>query len=86
MAKAAALHAPLTVTRRRLLNAIFVFNREHGYSPTVRDLQLSLGFANPSSIHEHLRTLRQAGLVTWVERQPRTLVLTPLGQRAIVER
>lgn len=86
MAKAAALHAPLTVTRRRLLNAISAFNRDHGYSPTTRELQLLLGFANPSSVHAHLQTLRQAGLVTWVDRRPRTLVTTPLGQSAIVEK
>ena len=83
MAETEILHAPLTEQQASVLAAISSFQREHGYSPTVREIQELTGASSPSNIHDRLRVLREKRLVTWVEDSPRTLVLTPRGRKAL---
>lgn len=83
MAKAAALHAPLTDRQHHTLATIDMLQRQKGYSPTVREIQESIGASSPSNIHDRLVILRDLGLVTWVEDSPRTLVLTETGRKAL---
>jgi repressor LexA len=66
-----------------VLKAILVLANEKGYSPTVREIQVALGHGGPSSIHAQLTVLRDMGYVTWVDGQPRTLVVTDEGREAL---
>lgn len=83
MAETTVLHAALTEKQAETLGAIFFFQREHGYSPTIREIQERTGSSSPSNIHDRLVILREYGLVTWVEDSPRTLVLTKAGRKAL---
>lgn len=83
MAKAAALHAPLTDRQHQTLATIDMLQRQKGYSPTIREVQESIGASSPSNIHDWLVILRDYGLVTWVVDSPRTLVITQAGRKAL---
>lgn len=53
--------------------ALEAYIREHGYSPTVRELAKSMGTASLSTTHFHLCSLRKAGMVDWQPGLARTL-------------
>jgi repressor LexA len=72
----------MTVKQAETLSAIFFFQREHGYSPTIREIAGETGSGSASNVHDRLVVLRGYGLVTWVEELPRTLVLTKAGRKA----
>jgi len=52
-----------TDTRFKVLEYIRGFIREHGYPPTVREIQLGLGFSSPRPIQHHLERLKRDGLI-----------------------
>lgn len=83
MAEATVLHAALTERQHETLRTVDAFQREHGYSPTVREIQELTFSSSPSNIHDRLAILRDHGFVTWVAGSPRTLVLTDAGRRAL---
>jgi repressor LexA len=58
---------------RRVLETVRRFIEEHGYPPTVRQVAAELGLQSASGAHTSLIRLRDAGRVTWVIGQPRTL-------------
>lgn len=86
MVETTIFHRPLTWQQRRLVRAVDAFHAEHGYAPTVREVQLALGNASPSTVYVRLSLMRERGMVTWVDGQVRTLVVTERGKRAIENR
>jgi len=65
-------------TRDRVLQAVRSLSDARGYPPTVREIGRELGLASPSTVHQHLLSLRRDGLVAWEPAFPRTLrVLAP---------
>jgi repressor LexA len=83
MAEATTARVHLTPQRETLLRFIVAWHAEHGYSPTVRELNELMGLASISTIHGHLEILRDEGCVTWVPGQNRTLVVTERGRNAV---
>ena len=49
------------------------FSREHGYAPTVREVQEHLGHRSVSSTHAVLCSLRDLEAIDWNRDRPRTL-------------
>jgi SOS-response transcriptional repressor LexA len=92
MAPAKVLHIPMTPARRRLLLEIERWLNANNYAPSERELARAMGVAAVSTVHAHLKILREQGHVTWVAGLPRTLSLTDSGREilsgsgAIVER
>lgn len=70
---------PLTARQREILAWIDAYIREHGYSPSVRELVQAFGFKGPNGAACHLRPLRKKGVVTWVDGKPRTLRVTEVA-------
>ena len=58
---------------------ILTFLREWSrpYCPTLREIADALGVTSISAVSYHLSRLRTAGIVDWVDGQPRTLHLVP---------
>lgn len=54
---------PLTDRRQAILDFIVRHSEEHGYPPTVREIGKEVGLTSSSSVHFHLRSLEQAGLI-----------------------
>lgn len=50
-----------------------VIRQEH---PTIRGVATALGYQSPNSVHKHLKALRRAGLVDWVDTGRGTLHAT----------
>jgi repressor LexA len=55
------------------LRFIALFSREHGYAPTVREVQEKLGHRSVSSTHAVLCSLKDIGAIDWNKDRPRTL-------------
>lgn len=68
-----------TTKQRTVLATVAELTQRQGFPPTVRELQLELGLASPSTIFHHLELLREQGLVTWEPGKNRTLKLTQRG-------
>jgi len=66
-------------TQQRILLAITVFIRQNGYSPSLRDLQAACAISSVSIVSYHLRRLRAAGLIDYVDGTPRTIRLVRKG-------
>lgn len=66
---------PLTSRQRQVLDAIVAYDRQHGFPPTIRELQEALGLSSPRSIAFHLENLEKKG---WIERNS-----TPRGIRVL---
>jgi len=62
-------------TRARILDFIHEFTREHGYPPTVREIQRALDLASPRAVQYHLEALEQEGLIERVSRTVRGIHL-----------
>lgn len=54
-----------TVTKRQkeILDFILEFMDKHGYNPSLREIGRTLGLSSPSSVHEQIKKLRQAGFL-----------------------
>jgi len=71
-----------TRRQRRIIQVIEEYARDHGCSPSNREIAGLAGLASPSSVSHHLRKLRAAGLVSYDDACPRTVRVLPPGQRA----
>lgn len=61
--------------QQRVLLAIEVFNREHPYPPSIRDIQAAADLSSTSVVLWHLRALRARGLVDWTPGVARSIRL-----------
>ena len=71
-----------TARQRTIVQVIEAYMREHGCSPSNRDIADQAGLASPSSVNHHLRKLRDAGLVSYDDGCPRTVTVSRPGLRA----
>ncbi len=65
---------------RALVEAVARFRAEHGYSPSVRDLQRAAGFSSTSVVARRLRTCERDGLIVRKARLSRAITLTAAGR------
>lgn len=63
----------MKATEEQIVNAIMEYERTHGYSPSVRDVCVAVGIKSASAVKYRLERMREKGLVTYVDRTPRTL-------------
>ena len=52
----------LTEKQQQIYDFILDFSQEHGYPPSVREIAQAVDLKSPSTVHFHLKGLRQAGL------------------------
>lgn len=63
----ATIAPALTVRQRRVLEFLRRFHQQHGYAPSIREVQEAAGLESPSSAHYQLRELERMG---WIRRAP----------------
>ncbi len=63
----------LTEKRRKILDFIIVFQREHGYPPSVREIGRSVGLASSATVHDHIDRLAEGGFLVKDPTKPRAL-------------
>lgn len=54
---------PLTKKQREILNCIEAFVREHGYTPSYREIAKVLGLSSPATVHQHIKALCEKGII-----------------------
>ena len=57
----------LSPKQQQLYDYILDFAQDHGYPPSVREIAGAVGLRSPSTVHFHLRSLREAGLISRTE-------------------
>jgi repressor LexA len=65
----------LTSRKRMIMKAIQEHVAQYGYPPTIRELCGIVGLKSCSTMHQHLESLRKAGMITWEPSRPRTLAV-----------
>ena len=55
------------------------FTARHGYPPSVREIGEAVGLKSPSTVHLHLKTLTEAGLIQRDDRKTRAISLPNAG-------
>ena len=63
----------LTGRQKQVLDCIIDYQREHGFSPSIRDLCEMTGLRSSSSIHFHLKTLEEKGYIERLRECPRAV-------------
>lgn len=53
----------LSQRQKQILQYIVQHTETHGYPPTVREIGEAVNLSSSSTVHSHLRTLEQAGLI-----------------------
>ncbi|MEJ7766009.1 MAG: transcriptional repressor LexA, partial [Acidimicrobiales bacterium] len=66
----------MTGKRRQILDVISVYQRKHGYPPSVREIGEAVGLASSSTVHAHLSTLQREGFLKRDPTKPRALEVT----------
>ena len=61
---------------KKILEIIKTFINENGYSPTVREICRLSGLSSTSSVHNHIKRLKDKGHITSGEDMPRSIALT----------
>jgi repressor LexA len=62
--------------QQAILTAITLFLRQHGYSPSLRELCDMAAISSTSMAALHLERLQEAGLIAYEPGKPRTVRLT----------
>lgn len=73
----------LSSRQLRILEFLREFISQNGYAPTVRETCAGAGLSSPSSVKYHFDALEEKGLIERDPRRPRTLMLTPVADRAL---
>jgi repressor LexA len=58
------LRKELSQRQRQILQYIVSHIEQQGYPPTVREIGKAVGLSSSSTVHGHLRTLEEAGLIS----------------------
>ena len=79
----------LTPKQQQIYDYIRSFTEANGYAPSVREIAVAVGLKSPSTVHFHLKGMRQAGLISQAEGKTRAITLrdgphAPPGQIPLV--
>ncbi len=69
--------AKKTPTSERILRYIVSYTDEHGYAPTLREIANGVGLTSVGTVHRHIETLKNKGLLEETEQtSSRALVVS----------
>ena len=66
----------LTRKQQQIYDYIISFTQEYGYPPSVREIAQAVDLKSPSTVHFHLKGLREAGLISQAEGKTRAISVT----------
>ena len=69
----------LTVKQQQIYDYIRAFSAQHGYPPSVREIGEAVGLKSPSTVHFHLKSLEDAGVILKAEGKTRAITLPGQG-------
>ncbi|MDR0324743.1 MAG: transcriptional repressor LexA [Oscillospiraceae bacterium] len=65
----------VSVKQQRILEFIERFTKEHKYPPSVREIGAAVGLRSPSTVHAHIKALKEKGFLQKDDRKTRALSL-----------
>ena len=65
----------MTVKQQRIVDFIEKFTKEHKYPPSVREIGAAVGLRSPSTVHAHIKALKEKGFLQKDDRKTRALSL-----------
>lgn len=65
----------ITKRQQEIYDFIKSYQREKGYPPSVREMAAAVGLSSPSTVHAHLASLEEHGLIKRDKTKPRALEL-----------
>ncbi len=65
----------ITAKQQRILEYIAEYTQERGYPPSVRDICAGVGLSSPSTVHMHIKSLREMGCLEKDDRKGRALTI-----------
>lgn len=74
--KGSAGMRPISQKQRQILTYIQECTARQGYPPSVREIAAAVGLRSPSSVHAHLKHLRELGYLEQEHGKTRTIKLT----------
>ena len=66
----------LSPKQQQIYDYILSFSQEHGSPPSVREIAQAVDLRSPSTVHFHLKGLREAGLISQAEGKTRAITVT----------
>ena len=66
----------LTERQQQVLDHIKQTVNDRGYPPSVREIGEAVGLSSPSTVHSHLNSLVEAGMITKDPSKPRAIMIT----------
>ncbi len=67
---------PISEKQKQILRFIQEYTASEGYPPAVREIAAAVGLRSPSSVHAHVKHLRELGYLEQSEGKTRTVKLT----------
>ncbi|MDJ1121480.1 transcriptional repressor LexA [Olsenella sp. YH-ols2217] len=64
---------------QQIYDFLLSYSDEHGYPPSVREIGSAVGLKSPSTVHMHLRTLEEVGLIKRTANKSRTIEICGPG-------
>lgn len=71
----------MTSKRERILDFIKSYTMSNGYPPAIREICSALDIKSPSTVHAHLRTLRDLGYISMTEGRNRSIIVNSAPQQ-----
>ena len=65
----------LSPKQQQIYDFILSFSDEHGYPPSVREIAHAVNLRSPSTVHFHLKGLREAGVISQTEGKTRAITI-----------
>ena len=75
----------LSPKQTRIYEFILSFTEPNGYPPSVREIADAVGLKSPSTVHFHLKSLEEAGVITRGAGKTRAITLPAAPNRAVAE-
>ncbi len=75
----------LSPKQQQIYDYIIVFQKEHGYPPSVREIGEAVALKSPSTVHFHLKGLEEKGLITKAEGKTRAITVSGPAPHPVAE-
>ena len=60
-------------TRKKIYDFIKSYIQENQYPPSTREISEGVGLSSTNTIYNQLHNLKEMGVITFLEKQPRTI-------------
>ena len=77
--------ANLTKKQQQIYDYILHSTHEHGYPPSVREIGTAVGLKSPSTVHFHMKSLEDAGVIVKAEGKTRAITLPGVSLGPVIE-